>query len=305
VNRGQQLTTSDTATSMNRLSIVAVLVTLILWASAFPAIRAGLEAYSPGHLALLRYLIASVVLLLCAIPARVRVPARNDWPRLALIGVIGVSAYNVLLNYGEQTVPAGEASLLVNTAPVFTALLATIFLGERLKFAGWLGLAISFTGAALIAIGRDGFADGLKLEAGALLVLAAAVVQALYFVLQRPLTRRYKPLEITTAALLAGTVGLLPFAPGLVEAIERAPISATMAVVYLGVFPAAIGYLAWSVVLSAFSATRAASFLYAVPAIAFVISWVWLGEAPNALALVGGTLALGGVILLNTLGRSK
>ncbi len=279
-------------TSLDLLAAAAAFTTLVLWASAFPGIRAGLRAYTPGHLALLRYLVASTVLLACSVPARVRVPARRDLPRLAFLGLAGIAAYNVALNFGEQTVPAGEASLLVNTVPIFTALFATVFLGERLKVLAWVGLALSLAGVILIVVGHGDITGRPRFHLGVLIVLLAAVLQAAYFVAQRPLIHSYSPLEITTYAIIAGTIGLLFFLPGFLEEIRTAPAQATLAVGYLGVFPAAIGYLAWSVVLSRMPSARAASFLYVIPVFAFVIGWAWLGEVPRPLAVIGGIVAV-------------
>lgn len=99
------------------------------------------------------------------------------------------------------------------------------------------------------------------------------------------------------------TLCLLIFLPGLLRAIKNASAAATLAVLYLGVFPAAFAYFCWSFVLSRMPASRASAFLYLVPVISIVIGYVWLKEIPARLSLIGGCLALGGVVLVNTLGR--
>lgn len=132
-----------------------------------------------------------------------------------------------------------------------------------------------------------------------LLVLLAAFLQSLYFVLQKPYLKRYRPFEFTTYAIWAGTLGLLVFWPGLPAEIGAAPPEATLAAVYLGIFPAALAYVTWAYVLARFPASRAASFLYLVPGVATLIAWLWLGEVPGWLALFGGVIALAGVIIVN------
>src|SRR5687767_11032080 len=101
-------------------------------ASGFTGISVGLEGYSPGPLALLRFLAASLVLALYAALSRMRLPDARDLPVMALMGFLAFSAFTVLLAHGQRTVPAGTASLLIATIPAFTSLWAVAFLGERL-----------------------------------------------------------------------------------------------------------------------------------------------------------------------------
>ncbi len=282
--------------------VVAAGVTLVLWASAFAGIRAGLEDYAPGQLAVLRFAVASLVLVAYAAKTRMRLPDRRDWAGIALTGFLGITVYHLALNYGEVTVGAGPASFLVNAAPVITALLAALALGERLSPWGWAGIIVSFVGVTLIALGEG---ERMILEPGVLLILGAALATSVYFILQKRYLVRYSALPLTTYAIWAGTLFMLPFAGGLPRAVSEASLGATLAVVYLGVFPAAIAYVTWSYVLSRMPAGRASSFLFLSPPLATVIAWAWLGEAPAAMSLVGGGLALVGVVLVNTRRRQS
>ena len=100
------------ASSGQRLTLLAAAVTVVFWASAFPAIRAGMQAFSPFHVALLRYGTASVVLAIYALVTRMPLPRLRDLPSLALLGLIGFTIYNALLNWGEVTVPSAIASFM-------------------------------------------------------------------------------------------------------------------------------------------------------------------------------------------------
>ena len=280
----------------------AAAITVVFWGSAFAGIRAGLHSYSPTHLALLRFLSASAALALIVARPGMRRPVLRDVPLVVLLGLLGFAFYNIALNIGEQSIPSGPAALLIQTLPVWTALAAITFLGERLRTWGWVGIAVSFAGALVIALGKG---SGITLSWGAGLILLASVSASAYNIIQKSMLDRYRPLEITTWAIWAGTLLLLPFAGGLVGEVRAAPTADTLAVVYLGVGPAALAYVTWAVVLSRLPASRASSILFVVPVIAFLVGWVWLGEAPTLEDLAGGILAMGGVALVNTLGRAK
>ena len=162
--------------------VAALVATVFIWASSYSAIRAGLEAFGPGQLALARLAVASAVLALYAAAVRMRLPEAKDLPAVLISGFLAFAVYHVALNYGQVTVSAGAASILIGTAPIFTALWATTFLGERLRTWGWAGFAMSLVGATLVSAGEGG---GLGLDAGALLVLRAAVCVRAYVVLQK------------------------------------------------------------------------------------------------------------------------
>lgn len=280
----------------------AIGIALLLWASAFAGIRVGLESYGPGEVALLRFGTASVSLFIYATLTRMRLPQRRDLPVVVLAGLTGITFYHVALNYGEQTVTAGAAALIISSVPIFTAILSTMFLGERVSAWGWVGIVISFLGVALISFGDEG---GLGFDPGALLVLFAAFTAAVYMVISKRPLGRYGAVEFTTYAIWAGTVPMLVFLPGLLDQMPQASTESTIAVIFLGVFPGAVSYVLWSYGLARMPASILAAFLYVQPVNAILIAWLWIGEVPTLLTVVGGVVAIAGVILLNTKGSMR
>ncbi len=280
----------------------AVSVMLLLWASAFAAIRSALSAFPPGELALMRFLVASATLGLLSAIRRAPLPRGRDLPMIVLLGFLGITVYHVALNYGEVIVTAGAASLLISSAPVFTALLAAAVLGERVGARGWLGIVISFAGVALITLGEG---EAFRLEPRALVILLAAISASVYSVLQKKVILRYPPLAFTSYVVWAGTIPMLAFLPGLLPTVSAAPADALAAAVYLGVFPGAIAYVLWVYGLNKLSASGLSSFLYLTPVLAIGIAWLWLGEIPGWLTLVGGAIAVCGVVLANARRRQR
>lgn len=276
--------------------MLAALVTVLLfWSSAFPAIRLAVREYSPGQLALFRFLIASGVLLLCAPVFKVRIPPARDWPGFVLMSFCGLSVYHTLLNWGTQTVTAGSSAFLTTTAPIFTAILAGIFLKERLTRQQIGGIIIAFTGTALIALGEEG---GVRLSGGAFLILIAAFSASIYIVLQKQFLSRYRPFEMACWTVWLGTALMMVFLPELIPQVRAASPAATLSVVYMGIFPGAIAYIMWALLIQRLGASTAASLQYAVPILSFIIAWIGLREVPGSIAFLGGAIALCGAILV-------
>lgn len=288
---------------MESRALAAVLVTLLPWSSVYPIIKDALADFSPEHLVLFRFLVASLALAVYALIVRMPLPQWRDWPPLMGLGLLGISIYHTALSTGLQSVGSGPAAILIACGPVFVALMAYSLGHERLSAVGWVGIGVAFFGAALIAV--TDHPGTFRLETGALLILLAALTTSVYFVFQRGLVQKYGALRFTVYSIWAGTLPLLLFLPGLGDQLSRASAASVWGVVYLGIFPSAVAYMTWNYALSIAPASQVTSFLYVSPVLAYVFALFLRGEVPSLLAVIGGAIALAGVIVLNTLGKVR
>ncbi|MFI1734332.1 DMT family transporter [Streptomyces acidicola] len=285
------------------LAAAAATVTVVFWASAFVSIRSAGAAYSPGALALGRLLAGAVVLgIICAV-RREGWPPRAAWPGILVSGLLWFGFYTVALNWGEQQVDAGTAALIVNIGPILVALLGSRLLGDHMPPRLLAGMAVSFAGAVTVGLSMSG-GDGGSSILGVVLCLLAAVGYAGGVVAQKPALGRASALQVTTFGCLVGAAMCLPFAGQLVTEAADAPLSATLNMVYLGVFPTALAFTTWAYALARTTASRMGATTYAVPALVVLMSWLALDEVPGALTLAGGVLCLAGVAVSRSRARA-
>jgi len=276
---------------------IILLIGITLWASAFAGIRAGLEGYTPGALALLRFLIASI----CVGILHIRIPNKipmtwRDRGLLILNGMLGLGLYNITLNYGEMVVPSGIASFIISLSPLVTLVVALFFLNETVTINMVVGMLVSVMGVGLIMVGK---AQHFAMQIGLLNVFLAMIIGGVYSVLQKPFLRKYHAIGVTSYIIWGATLLLLIYTPQMLSNIQTASFHATSSVIYLGIFPATGGYVAWSYALKEMPASQASNYLYFMPIIATMIGWVWLGEVPTLMSLMGGVIALLGVWIVN------
>jgi drug/metabolite transporter (DMT)-like permease len=288
------------------LPLGAVVVTVVLWASAFVAIRHVGPEVSAGALALGRLVVASVALGAVVLVQWRRTgtggstpgpgwPVGRGWTALVLCGVLWFGVYNVALNEAERRLDAGTAAMLVNVGPILIAILAGSLLGEGFPPRLIVGSAVAFAGVVVIGLSTSPAAGGDRWGVG--LCLVSAVGYAVGVVAQKPLLGTVSAARVTWLACMVGAACCLPFAPALVRDLGSARPSTVAWVVYLGLMPSALAFTTWAYALARTSAGRLGVTTYLVPPVTILLGWVLLGEAPPGLALVGGAVCLAGVYL--------
>jgi drug/metabolite transporter (DMT)-like permease len=274
-------------------ALLAGLVTITAWASAFVGIRSAGHSLAPGSIALGRLLVCSAILGAVALWRRERLPARRDLVPIAAYGVLWLGVYSVCLNAAERRVDAGTAAMLVNLGPILIALLAGLFLHEGFPRGLFAGMAVAFGGCVLIGVGATGSSSDAGL--GIALCLIAALAYSVAVVVQKTVLGRVSPFVVTWLGCSAATIACLPFAPRLVSEAGDAGTGALLWTVYLGAVPTALGFATWAFALGRTSAGRMGSLTYLAPPIAIALGWLILGERPAWLAFGGGALCLVGV----------
>ncbi|MEV6231287.1 DMT family transporter [Saccharopolyspora shandongensis] len=276
----------------DRKATVAITITVLLWASAFVGIRYAGEDFTPGSLALGRLLVGLLALGVVLMVRGEGLPPRAAWPGIIGAGVFWFALYTVALNWGERYTDAGTAALIMGTGPILVALLGGWLLKEGFPTRLLIGLAVAFVGTAVVGLSNG---NGHATTQGALLCLVAAAGNAIGVVAQKPALKHASALQVTAFSCAVGALACLPFAGSLTTELSTAPMSSTLAMVYLGLLPTALAFHTWAYALSRTTAGKLGATTYVVPVLVVLLSWLLLSEVPTPVALGGGALSLLGV----------
>ena len=280
--------------------LLATAAVILCWAYSPVGIHIGLEGYSPGHLALLRFLIASLFMAVMAGVLKISLPRWRDLPWLLVLGFFAIALHHVSLNYGQMGLSAGASSVLAQSAPIFSTLIAFLWLKEPVSGWRWGCVVVGLIGAVLVVAADKGLGS---IEPRGLLVLLAAFSWGLYFVLQRRFSGRYGVLTTVCYMVWGGTLLLSVYAPGLPEAVVQAPWRVNLAVLLLGLFPSALAYLAWAYVLARVEVSRASIAMYLIPPVAMLLAATVLAERVQSSVVLGAAVVLGSVMAMQLEGR--
>lgn len=276
---------------------------IVFWAFAFPLIKISLNELNPINLTIVRMFFVCLffLALLFFKPIKLTKLDIRDIPTLFLLGFFGVIAYHFALNYGEQYVSAGAASLIIATIPIFIVALAIIFLSEKITLNIIFGILLSLFGVIIITIyGNMNVIIEIKYLYSAIAILFAAFLGAIYTVAGKKLLSKYTPLSLTIYAILFGSLGMFPFINNsLLEEISNLSLSVWIAVIFLAIFPTVLGYVMWYVALELKPASELGIYLYLMPIISTILSFFLLNERITFFFILGGFLIIIGLIIVN------
>lgn len=277
-----------------------LLVTLI-WGVNFSVVKAALDHLAPLAFNALRFPLAGLALyVLLRARGPLTLPERADVPKIVALGLLGNVAYQLFFIHGVDGTFAGNASLLLSTTPAWTIVLATLRGQERQGWQAWLGVAATVAGMVAVVLGgQQRVALGGSTLTGDLLCAFGAVVWAVYTVESRSLIRRYGALRLTAWTLwIGGLVLVLIGVPSLARtSLPDLPVAVWAEVGFAGVFAIGLAYLLWYRGVLQIGSTRTAIYSNVVPIVALVAAWLWLGEVPTGLQIVGAVVVIGGMTL--------
>lgn len=273
-----------------------------IWGFNFPVVKYATRLMSPLAFNATRISLAAIVLLAFArFTVRVR-PTRREVLLLLGLGVLGNGIYQMVFVGSVVNTDVGVAALLLASSPAFIALLSRAAgLGEITSRCA-IGIALSLGGVALIALTSRTAIDGSSSLEGNLLSVLAAMIWAVYVVLQ---ARYVSNVEDTTVAALTLTGGAIPLLlvglPSIVATKWSAlPTDVWMAVLYGGVISLALASVFWYRGVRILGATRTGIYLHLEPVFALMAAWIWMHEHPTPLQGVGAVTILAGVTLTHT-----
>ncbi len=292
-----------TVKNSNLQFIGMMIIAIIVWAFAFPLIKIGLEDLSFINLTIMRFFIVCIIFIIILIlsPKKFSKLHKKDIIPIFILGFFGVIVYHFGLNYGEQYISPAIASLIIATIPIQIVILARFILKEKISLKKFIGIILALIGVLIISIwGREESILEIEYVFGAIAILVAAIMAALYTIAGKKLLERYNGLSLTVYAMLFGCIGLIPFLnQSLINQVTGMTINTWFAVIFLGLFSTVIGYVIWYIALKIKSASEISIYLYAIPVLSTIISYFWFKIEITFMFILGGFLVLFGLYIVN------
>ncbi len=271
----------------------------VIWGGAFVAIRQADFELSSVNLTLLRWMIVCAAFLLLY-PFVVKAQTKFEWrdmPRLLVVGAFNVAVYHLSLNYAEKTVDASLAGLLISLAPLFSVVLSSVVLHEKVGVRVYLALALGLTGMSVI------FAPDLNLGIATLLGPLAVVLSgfsnAVFTVASKPLVTKYGPFPVAVWSSFVGTALILPLSTqSLVQQAVSLSAYGWESVLYLSILSTVLANVIYFTLVGRSLVSRLSVQLYLVPLVSVIGGIVILGESLSAFTVAGGFLLLLAVTLV-------
>jgi drug/metabolite transporter (DMT)-like permease len=277
-----------------------------IWGGTFVGGKFVVAVMSPLMGSFLRYVIACVALLVAAFAIEGGLPklTRRQWMGTFVLGLLGVFSYNLFFMGALERLPASRAALIIAMNPVIAISISSLVLGERLSAWRWLGVAIALSGVwIVVSHGNVASIASAGVGMGELFMLCAVTSWALYTVIGRVVLQGLSPLAATNYAALWGTLMLaIAAAPHFGDlTASQFDWRTVVSLLYLGILGTAVAFVWYYTSIKRLGASVAVIFNNLVPVFGVAISVLLLGEPLLASMLIGGAVAIGGVMMVSLL----
>ena len=272
------------------------IITIIFWSLAYVLTRLTLQYFSAFSLGFLRYVVATLTLVIVAIIIKMKPFQLKDSVWFLAAGAMGFFLYMIAFNKGQETITAATGSVIISTVPVITALLARVIYKEKLEGFKWFAIGIEFVGVVVLTLMNGVF----SINTGLVWLFLAALALSIYNLIQRKLTKSYTALQTSAYSIFIGTIMLSIFLPTAVKEVSSAPMIQLFYIIILGVCSSAIAYVAWSKAFERANQTsQVTNYMFITPFITSVLGFLLVDEVPDGATLVGGGIIILGVLVFN------
>ena len=281
-----------------RVSYIALFAAIFIWGFAYVVTKTGLSTVPPMLFALLRYAVASVLLVPLALArgGLSRLPQPVPWKTLMLMSLTGVTVYYILFNLALAYTTASQTALIQSAFPAIVAIMAFVWLHEHVSRRRVIGIVLAVVGVVLIVANTEADAGARNPLLGNALAFASVLVWGVYTILAKRMSKA-DPIAVTATISLIGTILLIPAVviEGASVSLSSIPMSGWVPILYLGALASATSYLLYSRALRDIDASLVGTFINLSPVIGVVAGVVVLDESVTVPAVIGGILVLAGV----------
>ena len=290
-------TTVSEQKQSNAASILSVLGALILWGSSFVAIKFAYTTYPPLTLAVVRFIVATVILGGLTLLPKNRVKLqKKDIFTVAICGFTGIMLYAVLQNIAMQWTSASSATLIIASYPIITLLMESIIYKKKLSAIKIVAILIAIVGVVILSyVKSEARVEGELF--GIILFIIAGIGWAVYNFMMKRVVNHYPPITLQFYTTLFGTIFLLPLALFERAQWQQPTLLSFSMMMFLGVFCSVVAYLLYNRGLTTMAPSTVTSMLNLMPIIGVFFSWLLLGEQVTLRKIIGGAIVIFGVML--------
>jgi len=280
-----------------RRALLSLFAAAVLWSTSYVVTKIGVGDIPPLTFGAIRFLFAAVLVGLLALFTRQvqRVPVR-DILRLAVGGLLGITAYFSLQNLGVQLTSASNATLLVASFPAITMLLEVVLFKKQVLFIRFVGVGVAFVGVYLVIRQAGASVNSHSLQ-GNLFLLATGLVWAIYNFVTQDVIRKYSIFTVIFWQTLVGAAAFLPLALLEAGAWQPLTLAGLMSALFLGTFCSVAAFLLYGYGLRSLDPGSAVSMMNLVPIFGLILAVIGLKEEVSLSQILGGLIVIGGVML--------